>query len=94
MAVHHSEKIIQGNGIEICTDAFGDTTHPGILLIMGAGCSMLHWDELWCHRLPHKSRFVIRYDNRDTGRTTSLPPGECNYLFADMAADAVAVLDH
>jgi pimeloyl-ACP methyl ester carboxylesterase len=93
MVEHHSEKIIQGNGIEICTDAFGDTTDPVILLIMGAGCSMIHWDENWCQRLADAGRFVIRYDNRDTGRT-SLPPGECSYSFADMAADAVAVLDH
>lgn len=94
MAVQHSEQMIQGDGIEICTDAFGDTSDPVILLIMGAGCSMLHWDEIWCHRLADAGRFVIRYDNRDTGRTTSFPPGECNYSFADMAADAVAVLDH
>ena len=37
---------------------------------------------------------MIRYDNRDTGHTTSLPPCECDYSFTDMASDAVAVLDY
>ena len=94
MATHRDEEIIPANGIKICTDAFGNRDDPALLLIMGAGCSMIHWDEVWCHRLADGRRFVIRYDNRDTGRTTSLPAGECNYSFQDMADDAVAVLDH
>jgi pimeloyl-ACP methyl ester carboxylesterase len=94
MATHHEEEIFAANGIEICADSFGDRADSVLLLIMGAGCSMIHWDEEWCHRLADGGRFVIRYDNRDTGRTTSLPPGVCNYTFQDMAGDAVAVLDH
>ena len=93
MATHHSERIIAGNGIEICTDAFGDPADPAVLLVMGAGASMLLWDEQFCERLADGGRFVIRYDNRDTGRTTCCPPGEPNYTVADMAADGVAVLD-
>ena len=41
MASHHDEEIIQANGIEICTDSFGDRHDPAILLIMGAGASMM-----------------------------------------------------
>ena len=93
MATHHEERIIEGNGIEICTDAFGDPADPCILLVMGAGASMLRWDEDLCHALADGGRLVIRYDNRDTGRTTCCPPGEPNYTIQDMAADGVAVLD-
>lgn len=93
MAQHHGERMIEANGIEICVDAFGDTTDPAILLVMGAGGSMLLWEEGFCQRLADGGRFVMRYDNRDTGRTTSCPLGEPNYTVSDMAADGMAVLD-
>ena len=93
MATHHGERMIEANGIDICTDSFGDPVDPCILLVMGAGASMLLWDVDFCQRLADGGRFVIRYDNRDTGKTTSCPPGEPNYTLDDMAADGVAVLD-
>lgn len=93
MAVQQEERMIAANGIEICADAFGDPSDPAVLLIMGAGGSMLLWDEDFCHRLADGGRFVMRYDNRDTGKTTSCPLGEPNYTLQDMAADAIAVLD-
>ena len=93
MATHHAERMIEANGIDICADSFGEPGDPAILLVMGAGASMLVWDEQLCERLADGGRFVIRYDNRDTGKTTSCPPGEPNYTIADMAADGVAVLD-
>lgn len=93
MAEHHAERMIAANGIEICADAYGEPGDPAILLVMGAGASMLLWDEQFCQQLADGGRFVIRYDNRDTGRTTCCPPGEPNYTLDDMAADGVAVLD-
>ena len=93
MATHHGERMIEANGIDICTDSFGDPADICILLVMGAGSSMLLWDVDFCQRLADGGRFVIRYDNRDTGKTTSCPPGEPNYTLDDMAADGVAVLD-
>ena len=93
MATHHAERMIEGNGIEICSDSFGGPNDPCILLVMGAGASMLRWENDFCSQLADGGRFVIRFDNRDTGRTTCCPPGEPNYTLADMAADGVAVLD-
>lgn len=93
MADHHGERMIEGNGIDLCTEAFGNPADPAILLVMGASASMLLWEVEFCERLADGGRFVIRYDNRDTGKTTSCPPGEPNYTVADMAADGVAVLD-
>ncbi len=94
MAQHHQEQIIKANGIDICTDAFGNTDDPAVLLIMGASASMLLWEDNFCHRLADAGRWVIRMDNRDTGRTTCCPMGAPNYSLQDMADDAVAVLDH
>ena len=93
MAVHHGERMVAGNGIEICTDSFGDPADSAILLVMGAGGSMLGWQDEFCERLADGGRFVIRYDNRDTGRTTNpCPAGEPDYTLDDLAADGIAVL--
>jgi pimeloyl-ACP methyl ester carboxylesterase len=94
MATHHAEEIIHANVIDICTDSYGDRNDPAILLIMGASASMILWTENFCQRLADAARFVIRFDNRDVGRTTCCPLGEPNYSMHDMADDAVAVLDH
>lgn len=85
--------MIEANGVEICTEAFGDPKDPALLLIIGAGASMLRWDDALIQRLVAAERYVVRFDNRDTGRTTTYPLGEPPYTLADMAADAVAVLN-
>ncbi|MER9233486.1 alpha/beta fold hydrolase [Mesorhizobium sp. M0622] len=78
---------------EIVSQTFGDPAHPAVLLIMGAMASMLWWPEAFCRKLAGEGRFVIRYDNRDTGRSTKYAPGEPPYTFDDMAGDAIRVLD-
>jgi pimeloyl-ACP methyl ester carboxylesterase len=88
-----NEKIDKINGIDICTESFGNEMHPAILLIMGATYSMVYWDDEFCQRLADKGRYVIRYDNRDVGRSVTYPPGESHYTVTDMAADAIGVLD-
>ena len=86
-------KATQMNQIDICTESFGNPSNPAILLIMGAMCSMVYWDDEFCQQLANTGRFVIRYDNRDVGRSTSYEPGTSNYTVVDMAVDSVGVLD-
>jgi pimeloyl-ACP methyl ester carboxylesterase len=88
-----SEKIVRANGVDICVETFGDPSDPPILLIMGVGGSMLAWDQDFCERLADGARFVIRYDNRDAGRSVTYPPGAPEYTGADLVADAVGLLD-
>ncbi|GKS11625.1 acetyltransferase [Paenibacillus chitinolyticus] len=88
-----SERMIRVKDIELCTESFGNPAHPAVLLIMGATASMLWWEEDFCRLLAEKGFFVIRYDNRDTGRSASYEPGRPGYTFEDMADDAIAVLD-
>ncbi|MER8750305.1 alpha/beta fold hydrolase [Mesorhizobium sp. M1050] len=78
---------------EIISEAFGDPANPPLLLITGAMASMLWWPEQLCRKLAYSGLFVIRYDNRDTGRSTKYRPGEPPYSFDDMADDAMQVLD-
>jgi pimeloyl-ACP methyl ester carboxylesterase len=86
-------RTIRVDGVEIATEAFGDPTHPAVLLIMGAMASMLWWPDEFCRQLAARGRNVIRYDNRDTGLSTTWEPGKPGYTFDDMADDAVRVLD-
>ena len=85
--------MIDRNGIELCTEPFGDLNAPPILLIMGIGSSMLWWEEDLCRKLADGGRFVIRYDHRDTGRSTTYDPGRPGYAASDLVADATGVLD-
>jgi len=86
-------RTIKADGIDIATEAFGDETHPPVLLIMGAMASMLWWPEDFCKRLAAEGRYVIRYDNRDTGHSTTYESGKPPYTFDDMADDAIRVMD-
>ncbi|WP_289138972.1 alpha/beta fold hydrolase [uncultured Brevibacillus sp.] len=87
------EQIQKINGIDICSEAFGNPADPAVLLIMGATCSMVYWDEEFCQRLADTGKYVIRFDNRDVGRSVTYEPGTSNYRVADMANDAVGLLD-
>ncbi|MBZ9851510.1 alpha/beta fold hydrolase [Mesorhizobium sp. CA14] len=78
---------------DIVSESFGSPKDPPILLIMGAMASMLWWPEAFCRQLAERGRFVIRYDNRDTGLSTKYPPGAPPYTFEDMVDDAMRVLD-
>ncbi|HDX9577357.1 TPA: alpha/beta hydrolase [Bacillus pseudomycoides] len=87
------EQILKINKVEICTESFGNPKDPAVLLIMGSMSSLDWWDEDFCLRLADQGRFVIRYDHRDLGRSTTYEPGTSNYTILDMAADAIGVLD-
>ena len=63
---------VKANGIELCYDSFGDPAAPPLLLIMGLAAQMIAWDEQFCTRLAARGYRVIRFDNRDIGRSTRL----------------------
>jgi pimeloyl-ACP methyl ester carboxylesterase len=87
------ERMVKVGGIQLCVETFGDARDPAVLLIMGAATSMLHWEDEFCERLAAGSRFVIRYDHRDTGRSITYEPGAPEYTGHDLVADAAGVLD-
>jgi pimeloyl-ACP methyl ester carboxylesterase len=88
-----TERMVEANGIELCTEPFGDPAHPPILLVMGLGASMLWWEDDFCRLLADGGRFVIRYDHRDTGRSVTYELGRPGYGGADLVADIAGVLD-
>jgi pimeloyl-ACP methyl ester carboxylesterase len=86
-------RIIESEGLRFHSESFGCTGDPGVLLIMGATASGAWWPDEFCAGLAERGHFVIRYDHRDTGGSTSYEPGEAPYTVEDLADDAVRVLD-
>ncbi len=97
------------SGLDLCYQTFGDTADESILLIMGLGGPMGWWTTEFCSQLAERGFHVIRYDNRDTGRSTKLRHhqvsrfdivkaflgrGSAPYGLDDLADDAVGLLDH
>jgi pimeloyl-ACP methyl ester carboxylesterase len=96
--------------ITLCYETFGDAADPTLLLVMGLGAQMIAWDTELCEQLAARGFRVVRYDNRDAGLSTFLPPPvdalevmrrvaggedpEAPYVISDMATDAVGLLDH
>jgi pimeloyl-ACP methyl ester carboxylesterase len=87
------EDFVRAHGVELCVETFGDPSDSAMLLIAGATGSVLSWEEQFCERLAAGSRFVIRYDQRDTGRSVTFEPGASPYTFDDLVADVVGLLD-
>jgi pimeloyl-ACP methyl ester carboxylesterase len=87
------ETMVPANGVDLCVETFGEPSDAPVLLIAGGASSMDWWEDEFCRRLAAGGRFVIRYDHRDTGRSTSFPAGAPPYSQTDLAADALGLLD-
>jgi pimeloyl-ACP methyl ester carboxylesterase len=61
---------VTANGIQIEYETFGTSSGRPLLLIIGLGGQMIHWDEDLCKDLAKRGYYVIRFDNRDVGRST------------------------
>ena len=96
-----------GSGIELCYETFGDPEAPALLLTMGLATQMLGWHEDLCEELADRGFHVIRFDNRDVGRSQRMDgpvPSLAQllrrdrraaaYTLDDMADDGAGLLDH
>lgn len=95
-----------GRGVTLCYEAIGDASDPPLLLVMGLGMQMIAWDDDFCGLLAERGFCVVRFDNRDAGRSTDIgsppPPGlkelatrrfdPRQYDLCDMAEDVVGLL--
>ncbi|MFD8914938.1 alpha/beta fold hydrolase [Streptomyces sp. NPDC059575] len=57
--------------VSLAYDSFGDPGDPPVLLVTGFGAQMIAWHEDFCRALAERGRYVIRYDNRDSGLSTT-----------------------
>ena len=94
-----------GRGVTLCYETFGDPSDPPLLLVMGLGMQMVGWQEDFCEELAGRGFHVVRFDNRDAGRSTHFPghtPSvaqllrrrfpRTQYKLTDMAEDAAGLL--
>lgn len=68
-------RLVWSNGLQLCTDAFGDPTAEPLVLVMGLGAQMIQWDDAFCEALATRGFYVVRFDNRDVGESTHLSGG-------------------
>jgi pimeloyl-ACP methyl ester carboxylesterase len=98
---------VGGSDVELCYETFGDPEAPAMLLTMGLATQMLGWHEDFCAELAERGFHVIRFDNRDVGRSQRMNGAvpstlqllrrdkrTASYTLEDMAGDAVGLLDH
>lgn len=83
------EQFAKANGLDICFETFGASDAPPIVLIMGLGAQMIAWDSQFCEALAAKGFRVIRFDNRDIGRTTRLSTAPVPNIMAMMGMAAI-----
>src|SRR5688500_15627688 len=97
------ERFCTVGDVELCYEPFGDPDRPAVLLVMGLGTQMIGWHEDFCAELAERGFFVVRYDNRDVGRSSRFAhvppprpieiatrrPRRVAYTLADMAADGI-----
>ena len=94
-----------GEGITLCYESYGDEADPPLVLIMGLGTQMIAWPEPFCRELAARGFHVIRFDNRDVGRSTWVkgrPPGAGEllrrrienppYTLSDLARDTAGLI--
>lgn len=97
---------IEANGLTIEYETHGDPARPALLLVMGLGAQLVYWHDDFCEAFADQGFFVIRYDNRDTGRSSrTVGPvprisqalagdrSQATYTLVDMAEDGVGLLD-
>lgn len=102
------ELFAPANGIELCYQEMGEPNGEPLILVMGLATQMIAWDPGFCSLLADRGFRVVRFDNRDSGRSTTLdaagPPSRVDmmmgrrataaYLLRDMARDTTGLMDH
>lgn len=98
--------VAHANGLDLYYETIGDPADPAVLLIMGLGSQLIDWPDEFCQALAARGFHVIRFDNRDIGKSAwlddlGLPDvpalfggdlSTVGYRLTDLAADAAGLL--
>lgn len=95
-----------GRGISLAYERIGDRGADPVVLVAGLGQQLHSWPDAFCAQLAGRGFEVVRFDNRDAGRSTHprfrppsllgmlagrFPPEQ--YDLTDLAADTVGLFD-
>jgi pimeloyl-ACP methyl ester carboxylesterase len=102
-----TEQRVKVGEVELVYETIGDPSDRPLLLVMGLGMQLIHWDRELCEQFAERGFHVIRFDNRDAGLSTKIDapvpnvmrlmagaPTRVPYLLKHMAADTLGLLDH
>jgi pimeloyl-ACP methyl ester carboxylesterase len=101
-----AEQTCRVGDVDIAYETFGDPSKPALLLVMGLATQMIAWQDDFCAQLADRGFHVIRFDNRDVGRSSAMrhirvptlrqlalrSKKAAGYTLEDMAGDAVGLL--
>nr|WP_308128935.1 alpha/beta fold hydrolase [Actinoplanes polyasparticus] len=89
----HVATFVTAGPLRLWTERIGDLACPAVLLIAGASAQGYTMPDALVARLVDRGAQVIRYDHRDTGRSSTVDYDQDPYGLTELAGDAVAVLD-
>ena len=85
-ALDAGERFAKVGELEICCQTFGRPSDPPLLLIAGLGAQMILWEDDFCAALAERGLWVVRYDNRDVGKSSQIdwkPPVDAGAAVAE-----------
>lgn len=88
------ESGLQKGRLNLCYRVEGAPSHPPVLMIMGLNSQLIYWPQPLVDTIVAAGYRVIRFDNRDSGRTAWVGNAPFAYTLANMAKDATRLLDH
>ena len=91
--IETSEKFVLSGDLQLWTESFGSANCPAVLLIMGGMHQGIMWPDEFCTEIAQDGYYVIRYDHRDTGQSSSVDFTKHPYSLDDLARDALMILD-
>lgn len=101
-----NEQFLDHGPIRLCYEVQGEECHPTVVLVMGLNLQMVWWRDDFVQLLLDRGLRVVRFDNRDVGRSTALPgngitamqflrrKADASYSLSDMADDTAALIEH
>ncbi len=100
------EQLLQVGPVRLCYEVLGDECDPTVVLIMGLNLQLVWWPDDLCQQLVDRGLRVVRFDNRDAGRSTALSgsgvtawqllrrKADPRYTLGDMADDTASLIAH
>lgn len=85
------EQLLPLGEVTLCVDSFGTPGDPLIVNIEGHGAQLISTPASYCARLAKAGTHVVRFDNRDVGRSTRMSK---NYPLMDMVRDVHALINY
>lgn len=86
------KNVTTADGLALWSQSFGRPGDRPALLIMGAMNQGVIWPEAFCRQLAERGYFVVRYDHRDTGLSSTVDFQATPYRLNELTADALAVM--